>query len=344
MSLFSGKISVREMAIISRQLATAYNAGIPVIRTLEMTAEQKCSQRARRALLGMVASIRAGSTLTDAAGGQQEFFPEFFVEVLSAGETGGRLDLLLRDLADHYENMYRMERSILVSMVYPSLQLLSAWFLGTFALGIIRGIGSFQTTTAKRFSLSGYFNDYLKFQGIAITLAVLAVALLIALGRAGLLAGIASFVKNKLWPINKVAHKYAMARFYRSMALLVHAGVDIKRCIERSAAMTMNRQLERDLLLSLPVISQGGTLEQAFSRCRSIGRVGKEMIAVGEQTGNLDAALNKAAQYNFEEAQSATKAAVSIAQVLITIIVGGIVAYFVISFYGNLYGQAFQNL
>ena len=90
-------------------------------------------------------------------------------------------------------------------------------------------------------------------------------------------------------------------------------------------------------MTAVPVISRGGTLVEAFSKSRYLDRVGREMLAVGEQSGNLEDTLQKAAEYSMGEAQSAVKSASKILQVLITLAVGCVVGYFVISFYGNLY-------
>ncbi|HQH74796.1 MAG TPA: type II secretion system F family protein [bacterium] len=102
--------------------------------------------------------------------------------------------------------------------------------------------------------------------------------------------------------------------------------------------------MERDLLRALPVVSRGGTLVEAFSTSRYMSRMGKEMLSVGEQSGDLDTALQKAAEYSFGEAQAAVRSAAKVLQVVITLIVGGVVAYFVISFYSSLYGSALNGL
>ena len=291
----------------------------------------------------MEAHIGRGASLAEACRAEKNIFPDLFVEALAGGESGGRLDALLRDLAGYYEEMHRMKRSVISSLIYPIMQLVCAWFLGTFALGILKAIGSFQNS-AGRFSMQDYLAHYARFQLVALIIFAATTAVLIGLGRSGGLRGPVALVKNGLWPLSAVSQKFAMARFYRGMALLIQSGLDIKRCIERSAAMTMNPAVEQDLLRAVPVVSRGGTLVEAFSRSRYMTRMGREMLAVGEQSGNLDAALQKASEYSFGEAQAAVKSAAKVLQVMITLFVGGVVAYFVISFYSNLYGSALNGL
>ncbi len=326
------------MAIICRQLATMYNAGIPLLQALSLAAERGVSARARVLLQRMARFIREGASLAEAAAREERVLPELFVEVVAAGEKGGRLDVLLRDLAQYYERMHGMKRSVISSLVYPGLQLASAWFLGTFALGIVKSIGGILHGSGGRFSMNAYLLSYLRFQGIALFLLLLGVAVLVFLSRRGWLRGPAALVMRGMWPLNRVIEKFALARFYRGMSLLIQAGLDMRQCITRSAAMTLNAAIEDDLLRAVPVVSRGGSLVEAFSHSRYLGRVGREMLAVGEQSGNLEATLQKAAEYSFEEAQTAVTVLGKVLQVFITLAVGVVVGYIVISFYGKLYG------
>ena len=318
-----------------RQLATSYDAGIPIVKGLQLAAQHASTPRMRRMLDGMATHILDGASLSEAAKKHGDELPDFFVEVVGAGEIGGRLDVLLTDLADYYENMHEAQRSAVLSMIYPLLQLSAAWFLGGFSLGLVRRLNPM---ASERFNLAAYFREYLGFQAIALTvIALLFIALVVAV-RFGVLRAPGALIKNYVWPIRQISQKFALARFFRSMSLLIGAGLDIRKCIERSAAMTMNPQIERDLLRAIPVVTRGGTLVEAFAGCRRISRVGREMIAVGEQSGNLESTLKKVAEYHLGEAIAAARAATTIMKVLILLAVGAIVAVIVISFYSNLYG------
>lgn len=341
MGLFSSKLSAKAMAPMCRQLATSYDAGIPIVRALQLAARHASSHRVQRVLETMAGDILGGAGLAEAARKQHAALPDFFVEVLHAGEVGGRLDVLLNDLADYYERMHAMWRAVVSSMIYPGLQLAAAWFLGTFALGLTRNLNPL---SSERFSLGVYFSGYLQFQLLSLTAFAAAILVLVLLVRLGVLRAPGAIIKNYVWPVRQISQKFALARFFRSMSLLIAAGLDMRRCIERSAAVTMNPQIERDLLRAVPVVEGGGTLVQAFSGCRRISRVGREMIAVGEQSGNLDGTLKKVSEYHFSEAQAAARNTATILKVLILLAVGAIVAAIVIPFYANLYGTMLNGL
>ncbi len=334
--LFSSKLSIREMAVVCRQLSTAYGAGLPIISALQLVVDRGASIRARRALLTMAELIRNGATLADAARSQEATFPDLFIVVLAAGEAGGKLGTLLNELADHYEEMAKIARAAKVAMVYPGLQLLCAWYLGTFALNIMKTI---LDPSRGRIVFADYLSSYASFQMKSHLIALTAIAVFFILRRFGVLDPVISAVKNNVWPINQISRKFSMARFFQCFALLLGAGIEIKQCISRSAALTLNRIMERDLLQAIPLVAQGKTLAEAFVRCKSFTRVDHEMVGVGELSGELEATCKKLSEYHLAEASSALKVGMRVMQVLITLVVGAVIGYIVISFYGRLYGS-----
>ncbi len=341
MGILSSKLSARTMAPLCRELATTYGAGIPLLKTLRLASEHKGPLKVRGMLQRMEMAIQNGSTLTQAAKAEQTLLPEMFIEVIAAGEMGGRLDILLNDLADYYENTWKMQRSAMSAMVYPLLQLISAWFLGTFALGLIRNL---DPSATGRFDLNAYVASYATFQAAALLVGGACAVVLIGMARLGMLRMPWTLFKTVVFPVRLIANKFAMARFFRTLALLIGAGLNIRQCVERSAAVTLNPLMERDLLRSLPTIMRGGTLTEAFAGSRYINRVGQEMIAVGEQSGQLDATLRKVADYYYDEAQAAVNAATRLLFVATVLAVGVIVGAIVIYFYAGLYGSLLSDI
>ncbi len=329
------------MAPLCRELATTYNAGIPLLQALRLAAEHVGSLKTRQMLNRIEAAIQNGATLSRAARAEHKLLPEMFIEVVAAGEMGGSLDALLRDLAAYYESITKMQRSVMAAMVYPMLQLLSAWFLGTFSLGLVRHISP---TATERFVLGDYISAYAAFQFRALLVAAICAVILIVLARLGMLQLPWALTKTVIFPLRYISNKFAMARFFRTLALLIGSGLNIRACIERSAAVTLNPLIERDLLRAVPVIMRGGTLVEAFAGCRYINRVGKEMIAVGEQSGRLDATLRKVAEYHYDEAEAAVQAATRLLFVAMVLAMGVLVGAIIIYFYGSLYGSLLNDI
>ncbi len=341
MALLSSEISTKNMVPICRQLATAYDAGIPIVRSLEMMSDNARDSRTKRVMRAMSEQIQNGSTLGEAASSQAQYLNPFFVQLLATGETGGRLDVTLKDLAEFYEDKQELRRTVVSAMFYPCIQLLAAWFLGTFAL---RLVGILNPMSGKRFDIGEYFTQYGYFQLKAMLVFAAVVGVFIALSRIGVLKWIVGWVTNHVWPIKWVARRFALARFFRSMSLLIGSGIHIRHCIERSAAMAVNPYIERDLLQAAPLVQDGASLVQAFAPCRSLTRIAREMLVVGEQSGRLDETLAKVAQYHQQEAKEAVKRSVVLLGVAILVGMAGLVGFIVISFYSRLYGGMLDGL
>lgn len=333
MGLFSPQISAKEMVPLCRQLATAYDAGIPIIKSIEMVSRNTKTAAARQVLETMGERLRAGSTLGEAAREQQKYLPQFFVELLASGEYGGKLDIMLRDVADYYEDRVAMQRMIAGQMVYPAVLLVIAWFIGSFALMLV---GQLDFQSGKPFDFPTFLAKYMAFQGTALLVAGGAFAASVVLSRFGAPQFGWGWFTTHVWPLKNVTRKFALARFFRSMSLLIASGVRIKECIINSAEVTSNAYIRKDLLRAVPLVAEGATLVQAFSMANTLTPVAREMLNVGEQTGNLDGCLRKVAEYHFAEAQHAVQVAVKVMGTVIFLVVAGIIGFIVISFYARL--------
>ena len=332
------------MVPLCRQLATAYGAGIPIVQTLDHVGKQARDGKVRAVLLAMSQDLRNGATLAEAADKQRRYLPRFFINLMASGETGGHLDVMLNDLAQYYEDRLAMQRTIKGLMAYPILQLIAAWFLGTFALGMLGVVrNSFSTGAGGTNAVFAYIEIYLKFQAIAITVFIGLILVAALLSRLGFTNWVGAFFATRVWPFSNVTRKFALARFFRSFALLLGSGLPITRCIEHSAAITSNPYIERDLLRAVQPVKEGATLVEAFSYTRYLTPTAREMLLVGEVSGNLEGQSKKIAQYHLEEATHAAQQAIRVVGFMIVvamaILVGGIVIYFWVSLYGGMFNE-----
>ena len=341
MALLSSQIPLHRMVPLCRQLASMHHAGIPVLQSLVLAADQARSGKVRNLLRQMAFDIRQGATLHEAAAAQSKRLPRFFIELLGAGEAGGRLDMMLNDLADYYEDRLTMRRQIIGQLVYPAILLFVAWALIPFAMGAVRqGISG----SSEAFNLAGYISVWALgrlFSALRIAVVVLVV---LALFRVGIFQWVWGAFTTFAWPFSRVTRKLAMARFFRTLSLLFASGMNAVTSIERSAAVIANPYIERDLLQAIPAVRNGETLTEAFGRCRYVTRAAHEMLQVGEQSGKLDSLLRKLSEYFQEEALHALNAAIQIAVQLVMLVIFCAIGYFIINFYMTLYGGMFNEL
>lgn len=343
MGLFSSQIDTKTMVPVCRQLATAYGAGLPLIQSLEQVGAQARNAAVRRVFRQMSEDLRKGATLAEAAAAQKGRLSPFFIQLLASGERGGRLDVMLRDLAQYFEDRLAMQREMMGLMIIPVMQLLAAWVFGTFALGLIPHIRS-GMSSGQSFDIMEYFGEYGRFQAKAGAALLAALVAAIVLSRAGLLQWLTGWVSTHVWPVSRITRKFGLARFFRSFALLLGSGLPITRCIEGAAAVTANPYIERDLLKAVRPVKEGATLVEAFSRARFLTPLSREMLLVGEQSGRLEQQMIKISEYHFEEARHAASAATKVLYFLIVLIVALIVGSVVIGFYSSLYGGILDEL
>ena len=348
MGLFSTQISTKKMVPLCRQLSSSYHAGIPIIRTFELLAQEQKDPKIRRVLLTMRDDLKKGDTLGAATRQQSKYLPEFFVQLMAAGEQSGTLDTMLKDLGEYFEDRLRIQRSVVRALVYPCIQLTLAWFLGTFAFRMLGALKTFITAIFGKGSGSGQFDfatflsDYAWFQGKAMLLFGVIFATCVVLSRMGLFGYVWGAFATHVWPISTVTRKFALARFFRSMALLIGSGMRIDHCIENSANTTANPYIQKDLKQAIPIVRDGGTLVQAFAGSRYLTSTAREMLLVGEESGNLEDQLRKVSDYHLEEANTATTIAIRILGISIVIAIALLIGYLIITFWTSYYGAMFS--
>lgn len=346
MGLFSSQIPAKKMVPLCRQLATSYDAGIPIVRSLEIIGEQQQDRKIRGIFHQMSDAVKAGDTLEQATRKQDKYFPSFFIELIASGEIGGRLDVMLRDLADYYEDRLERQRRVMRMMTLPVIELIAAWFFGTFALRLVgRLTGQLSGKGGGRsFDFAAFFTDYAWFQAKAAGIFAVVFVIIVILSRAGIFGWISGLFTTHIFPMSAVTKRFALARFFRSLSLLLSAGVYVPAAIERSAAVTANPYIEKDLLKTIPPVKEGKSLVEAFRNTRYLTPTAREMLLIGEESGKLDEALRKVADYHFEEANQAVDIASKILGVLIVLAVALTIGYIIITFYMNFYGGMMNEL
>ncbi|MBI5091590.1 MAG: type II secretion system F family protein [Candidatus Hydrogenedentes bacterium] len=345
MGLYSTQVSAKKLVPLCRQLATSYDAGIPIMKSLDLVASGYNDRQVRDLLRAMRNDLGNGATLAEAAQSQSKYLPSFFIQLLASGERGGKLDVMLNDLANYFEDRLKMQREYKRLMTYPCIQVGAAWFLGTFGLGLVGKIKDmFGPRASGEIDIFAYINEYLRFQGKALVVFAVVFAISVILSRMGVFRWISGAVSTFIWPIASVTRKFALARFFRSMSLLIGSGLHLPRCIESAAAITANPYIERDLLKSVPIVQQGHTLVEAFADSRYMNATAREMLFVGEQSGQLETTLRKVSEYMFAEATHAVQFMTKVFSQVIGLAVGVLIGYIVITFWVTLYGGMLDGL
>jgi type IV pilus assembly protein PilC len=299
--------------MLSRELSTLYRGGIPVLRSLELLAGQP-RQRAVRAMLTRIADVvREGGTLAQAVREEPKRLPVFFIEMVASGEQAGQLDTVLRDLAGYYDEQLEIRRDYVRGLVYPACIVAAAivvipYFKGLF-LNLFTGRGDVGAFTWR------YVLGLARRYGPPFVV-------LVVLARLGVLKWLWAPVGTYVWPFKTLTRKLAIARFFRSMAILLDSGMGLIRAIERSAAVTTNPSVRADLLKAVPAVQEGRTLEEAFAGAKYIPPMVYETLCTAEQSGTVVDGSNRAAKLLMEEFNHTLHSIARAAEAIAIVILG----------------------
>lgn len=340
MSLFSPKINVRTMAVFCRQMAQMYDAGIPVLNGLKLATESTPDRKLRRVVESMSVSISSGATLSQAVERERKYWPNVFIELVGAGELGGRLKPVFYHLADYHDRQVEMRLRVRNSMIYPCIQLTMLWCV----VSLLWAIGLMQGKTGGAFLIRVLLEQYLWLQITAAAVAAIALCAAVVLARAGMWRWIWGAMKNFVWPVSRMGRALAVARFCQALGLLLGGGIDAKKAVERAARTADNPYVTASLMKALPRLEQGATLTEALRPCKYLDPRVHEMLHVGEESGTLPKSLAKVAEQLELEALAATDVVIKVGEVVLLLLVACILGYFIISFWVGYYDKVLQDL
>jgi len=345
---FKKAVSLKDLAIFTRQLSVMVNAGLAIDQALSALARQQKNKRFREILQKVTDDVRGGSSLSNAFAKHPQVFDSLYVNMVAAGETGGTLDIILQRLADYLEKMKGLVTKIKSALAYPIAVLTFAvlitgfilWkVIPTFAqlyldLGAELPILTQIVMAASNFLVT-------KFYLLVIGIIGIIVAYKLYVSTAGGRKTIDT-VKLKIWIIGPIILKGAVAKAMRTLATLVTSGVDILLALEIAAKTTGNVIIEEIILKARDQVAAGKSLSEPLKESKYFPLMVSQMIEAGEATGALDTMLTKIADFYDEEVDAAVSALVSILEPAMIIVLGGLVGSIVVSMYlpiFNLLGQ-----
>jgi type IV pilus assembly protein PilC len=335
------RIKLADLVVFSRQLATMINAGLPIVRALYVLSEQTQNPKLKDVVVAVRKDVEAGSSLSQVLEKQPEVFSRLYVEMVKAGEIGGILDGVLLRLADQLERDQDLRRKIRSAMTYPIVVLvfaiLAASFMLIFIVPVFAGLfqdlgGTLPLPTRITMAISDILTSIF---GVFVY--------------AGMALAVVMFLRwkksengRKVWgravlripaKIGDVVKKATLARFARTFATLSAAGVPILQAIEITATSSGNWVVEKALLKSKDAIREGIPIYKPLEEEPVFPPMVTRMIAVGEESGDIDGMLTKIAEFYESEVDATVKALTSIIEPLMVVVVGSIVGAIVISMY-----------
>ena len=334
-------IPTKDIVVFTRQLSTMIDAGLPLVRSLDVLALQQTNKAFARSINDVKESVESGSTFGDALAKHPKIFSHLYVSLVRAGEAGGVLDVVLKRLADYLEKMESIKRKIKGAMVYPAIVVAVA----VIVLGIVivfvvpvfaemfKDMGTtLPTLTQLIVDVSSFTRKNIIY--ILIALAVIWMAIIISYKRSPKIRRLYDAFLLKMFLIGNLIQKTALARFCRTLATLTAGGIPILDGLQITSKASGNIIIEEAIMRARHEISQGQTLADPLRRePKLFPPMVTQMISIGEQTGALDDMLNKIADFYEDEVDVAVSALMSALEPLMIVFLGGTVGVIVVAMY-----------
>jgi type IV pilus assembly protein PilC len=334
-----GGIRTRDIVVFTRQFATMINAGLPLVQALDILAQQTENKLLAEITRQVVYDVESGHTLADALRKHPRAFSDLYVNMVAAGEAGGILDTILVRLAVFLEKNDAIVRKVKGAMIYPAVILAVAVI--AIAVLLIFVIPTFQTMFAS-------VNLELPLPTkIVIWASDLLTSFWWAILGGLIFAGFAiqRYYKTsagklqidhlllRLPVLGDVIRKSAVSRFTRTLGTLISSGVSILDGLEITARTAGNMVIHNAVMESRASIAGGETIAQPLAKSHVFPPMVISMIAVGEQTGNLDEMLSKIADFYDEEVDAAVSALLSLMEPVMIVVLGVVVGGMVVAMY-----------
>jgi type IV pilus assembly protein PilC len=341
---FGAKVTAKELAVFTRQFSVMIDAGLPLVQCLEILAGQQENKLFQKVLTGTRSAVEGGATLSTAMRQYPKVFDGLYVNMVEAGETGGILDTILQRLASYIEKDVKLKRAVKSALVYPvgvltvagGVITLLLWKVVPIFATLFAGLGvTLPLPTRIVIGLSNFIGSIF--------------GLLILIGIVG------SIVAIKLWYgtaqgryaidvlllrlplIGILLRKIAVARFTRTLGTLISSGVPILEGLDITAKTAGNAVVERALLKVRKSLEEGKSLTEPLRETEVFPGMVTQMIGVGEQTGAMDAMLQKIADFYEEEVDAAVKDLLTALEPVMIVFLGLVVGGVVISMYLPLF-------
>jgi len=334
---FRKGISSAELALVTRQLASLSQSGMPLEESLLAVSQQNDNPRTKSILLGVRAKVREGYTLADGLTEFPQAFPELYRATVAAGEQSGHLDVVLERLADYTEARQALRQNITNAMVYPAALIVMAVSIIAFMLATVvpKIVGVFQSTSAELpgltlglITVSDFLRDY--WLAVIIGLAVFGYGMWQLLQREGPRRSYHQLLL-RLPLTGRLTRGINTARFTRTLSILAGSGVPILEALKISAEVIENLPM-RDAVVEATIrVREGASISKSLAVSKLFPPMMIHLISSGEAGGKLEEMLGRAAAGQEREVDGLIATLLGILQPLVIVLMGGVVLTIVLA-------------
>ncbi|AOY87794.1 type II secretion system protein GspF [Marinobacter salinus] len=332
-----GSLAAADLALVTRQLSTLIQSGIPIEQALSAAAQQNAKPRIRSMLIAIRAKVMEGYSLADSLGEFPKAFPRLYRSTVAAGEHAGHLDLVLNRLADYTEGRQEAKQKIQLAAIYPIILSIVAIAIVVFLLTYVvpdiievflKQGQELPTLTRAMLAVSDFLANYGIY--VAILLVIGLLAFRFALSKPGFRM---RFHKRLLHlPLfSGMVRGVNTARYASTLSILTTSGVPLVEAMRIAGEVLSNDFLRRELRDAARKVSEGGSLHRSLDQTGYFPPMMLHMIASGEASGELDSMLERTARMQENTLQSKIAAIVGLFEPMMLLVMGGVVLMIVMA-------------
>jgi type IV pilus assembly protein PilC len=339
------KVPNKSMVVFTRQLATMIDAGLPLVKCLEILGSQEPNPLFQMTILQVKQSVESGSTFAGALAKHPHVFDNLFTNLISAGEMGGILDTILNRLSAYMEKAAKLKSKVKSAMKYPVTVIFVSGIITMFLLvkvipqfaGMFTSMGKdLPALTVTVVAFSDYaVNNFWTIMGIFAF--VMISFLLIKRTEKGAYA--IDWILLRLPVMGDLVTKAAIAKFTRTLGTLISSGVPILDALEIVAKTAGNRVIENAVYYVRDQISEGKSISGPLMEVGVFPKMVVQMIGVGESTGAMDIMLSKIADFYDDEVDTSVDGLTSMIEPLIMVVLGGIIGTVMLAMYMPIFAM-----
>lgn len=336
-SAFLGKIKLRDITIFSRQLASFMKSGMPILRALAIISQQSQNLHLRNMLDSIRVKVRDGEKFSSALSNYPRVFPPLYIAMVRAGEDSGALQEVFLRIADHRQKQEEIISRVRMALVYPAV-------MATVAAGTI--LFMFTFVMPRLMKIFSNIGEDLP----AVTKILISISKWLCLGWPWIISGIAviffiirrgartkagetalSRFKLRLPLFGNLIRRTELARFSRTLELLLKNGIPILKAIKITIPVLNNEALRQELMRSCKELEQGASFGKGLKKSKLFPEFMSNLLIMGEESGRLEETLSEIAASYERETEEAVKVMTTLLEPLVILVMGIVIGFIVIA-------------
>lgn len=344
---FLDRVKAKDMVLFSRQLAVMVSAGLPLVRALEVLIKQTSQRLLKRIIIEVTDDVRGGARLSSSLAKHPKIFNDFYINMIRAGETSGKLDEVLNYLADEQEKNYDLMSKIKGAMIYPAFIMVAvagvmfvmmAFVIPKLTTVLMEAGVALPLPTRIMIATANIFSRYWYLILIIFFVVIVGVRLILTKTKPGKFFW--DFFKLKIPVLGGLFQKIYIVRFTRSLSTLLVGGVTLNAALKIVADVVESVIYKELILQTVKIVEDGYSVSTIFLKSKDVPQMLSQIMVVGEQTGQLDTILDRMANFYAREVENTLGKLTTLLEPVIIIFLGAVVAGMVAAIILPMYNLA----